>query len=108
MTATTIDTAWIPGVVVSRQEWLVARKALLAREKQATKLHDEISRQRRELPWLKLEKEYVFEGAGGPVKLADLFDGRNQLMIYHFMMAPGHKEGCVGCSFIADHVDGAR
>jgi predicted dithiol-disulfide oxidoreductase (DUF899 family) len=108
MTATTTETAWIPGVVVSRQEWLEARKALLAREKQATRLHDELSRQRRELPWTKLDKDYVFEGPEGPVKLADLFDGRNQLMVYHFMMGPGQKQGCVGCSFIADHVDGAR
>lgn len=94
--------------VVSQKEWLVARKALLKREKELTRLKDEINASRRELPWVKVEKEYVFEAPEGKVRLADLFDGRSQLFVQHFMFAPGWKEGCVGCSFEADHVDGAR
>lgn len=92
--------------VVSKEEWTEARKALLAKEKDLTRQHDELSRQRRELPWEKVEKRYVFEGLKGKETLADLFAGRNQLMVYHFMMGPGWEEGCKSCSFLADHIEG--
>jgi predicted dithiol-disulfide oxidoreductase (DUF899 family) len=93
--------------IVSEAEWLVARKDLLTRERELTRLRDEISRHRRELPWVKVEKEYVFDGPRGKESLADLFDGRSQLIIYHFMFGPGWGEGCKSCSFLADHFDGA-
>jgi len=93
--------------IVSREEWLEARKAHLAKEKEFTRLRDELSRQRRELPWLKVEKNYVFDGPKGKETLADLFDGRGQLIVYHFMLGPGWKEGCKSCSFVSDHIDGA-
>jgi predicted dithiol-disulfide oxidoreductase (DUF899 family) len=93
--------------VVSRTEWLEERQAHLAREKELTRASDELSRQRRELPWVKVEKAYLFDGARGQETLADLFDGRSQLIVKHFMLGPGWKEGCVGCSFGADHMDGA-
>ena len=94
--------------VVSPAEWVAARKELLKKEKEFTRLRDELSRARRELPWEKVEKKYMFEGAKGKEALADLFEGRSQLMVYHFMMGPGWKEGCPSCSFIADHFDGMR
>lgn len=94
--------------VVSREEWLVSRKALLRREKELTRFHDQLCAERRALPWVRVEEDYVFQGPDGAVTLADLFDGRSQLFIYHFMLGPGWKEGCPGCSFIADHVDAAR
>jgi predicted dithiol-disulfide oxidoreductase (DUF899 family) len=94
--------------VVSRTEWIAARKELLVKEKQLTRQRDEIDRQRRELPWVKVEKNYLFEGPNGQQSLADLFQGRSQLIVSHFMFGPGWKEGCVGCSFRSDHVDGAR
>jgi predicted dithiol-disulfide oxidoreductase (DUF899 family) len=93
--------------IVSRDEWLVARKQLLAREKELTRLHDELARQRRELPWVKIEKRYVFDGPHGKLTLADLFAGRSQLVVYHFMFGPDWQEGCPSCSFVSDHVDGA-
>ena len=93
--------------VVSHAEWLTARKQHLAKEKEFTRLRDELSRQRRELPWEKVEKEYAFDGPGGRQALADLFDGRSQLIVYHFMLAPGWTEGCRGCSFLGDHFDGS-
>jgi predicted dithiol-disulfide oxidoreductase (DUF899 family) len=96
------------GPTVSHEEWLAARKQLLNREKELTKLQEEVSRQRREMPWVKVEKEYVFDTPEGKKTLADLFDGRSQLIVYHFMFGPGWKAGCVGCSFFADHVDGAN
>lgn len=96
------------GKVVSPAEWVAARKELLKKEKEFTRLRDELSRQRREMPWEKVEKKYVFEGPKGKESLTDLFDGRSQLMVYHFMMGPGWKEGCPSCSFIADHFDGMR
>jgi len=92
--------------VVSREKWVEARKALLDREKELTRQRDEISRQRRELPWVKVEKNYVFDGPKGKEKFADLFDGRSQLIVYHFMLGPGWEEGCPSCSFLMDHVDG--
>jgi predicted dithiol-disulfide oxidoreductase (DUF899 family) len=93
--------------VVSREKWTEARKALLAREKEFTKQRDEISRRRRELPWVKVEENYVFDGPRGKESLAELFDGRSQLIIYHFMFGPGWGEGCKSCSFVADHIDGS-
>jgi predicted dithiol-disulfide oxidoreductase (DUF899 family) len=92
--------------VVSRGEWLAARCAHLAKEKELTRATDELHRQRRELPWMKVEKEYVFEGPNGKEKLSDLFGQNSQLIVNHFMFGPDWKEGCVGCSFGADHVDG--
>jgi predicted dithiol-disulfide oxidoreductase (DUF899 family) len=94
--------------VVSEAEWLVARKDLLTREKELTRLRDEVSRHRRELPRVGIEKEYVFDGPDGKEALADLFDGRSQLVVYHFMLGPGWEEGCKSCSFLADHFDGAN
>jgi predicted dithiol-disulfide oxidoreductase (DUF899 family) len=79
----------------------------LRKEKEFTRLRDELSRQRRELPWEKVEKAYVFDGPKGKETLADLFDGRSQLIVYHFMFGPGWKEGCPSCSFLADGFDGA-
>ena len=92
--------------VVSQAEWLAARKDFLAKEKEFTRLRDELSRQRRELPWEKVEKQYVFDGPKGRESLADLFDGRRQLIVYHFMFGPGWNEGCKSCSYLADHFDG--
>ena len=89
--------------VVSGAEWLAARKELLTKEKKFTKLRDEMSKERRELPWEKVEKKYTFQGPKGKETLADLFDGRSQLIIYHFMLGPGWKEGCPSCSLLADH-----
>ncbi|MGB7436483.1 MAG: thioredoxin family protein [Candidatus Acidiferrum sp.] len=93
--------------VVSREEWLVARKELLAKEKELTRQRDAINAKRRELPWVKIDKEYVFDTPEGKKTLADLFAGRSQLIIRHFMFGPDWKEGCVGCSFASDHVEGA-
>src|SRR5262245_40149210 len=90
----------------SRQEWLSAREALLVREKEHTRLGDEIARQRRELPWVPLEKEYRFETADGTRTLADLFDGRTQLIVYHFMFGPNYTAGCATCSSTADSFNG--
>lgn len=92
---------------VSKNQWLTARKALLAKEKEFTRLRDQLSAERRALPWVKVDKEYVFDTPDGKKTLSDLFDGRSQLIIKHFMLAPGQKEGCVGCSFEVDHVEGA-
>ncbi|MGO9338488.1 MAG: DUF899 domain-containing protein [Terracidiphilus sp.] len=92
--------------VVSQAEWLAARKDFLQKEKEFTHLRDELSRQRRELPWEKVEKEYVFDGPKGKETLADLFDRRSQLIIYHFMLGPGWTAGCPSCSYLADHFDG--
>ena len=93
--------------VVSQAEWLAARKELLGKEKEFTRLRDELTRQRRELPWEKVEKKYVFEGPGGKETLADLFGGRSQLIVYHFMFGPGWEPGCPSCSLLSDHIDGS-
>ena len=93
--------------IASPAEWLAARKQLLAKEKEFTRLRDELSRQRREMPWEKIEKNYLFEGPRGTVGLPDLFNGKSQLIIYHFMFGPGWKEGCPSCSFLADSFDGS-
>ena len=89
--------------IVSPSEWVEARKQFLIKEKEFTRLRDELSRERRELPWERVDKNYVFDGSNGKVKLADLFDGRNQLVVYHFMFGPDWAEGCPSCSFEADH-----
>lgn len=94
--------------IVSHEAWLAARKALLEEEKALTKAHDAVSQKRRELPWVKVEKDYVFEGPKGKELLSGLFEGRSQLIVYHFMFAPGWTEGCPGCSFLCDHIDGAN
>jgi predicted dithiol-disulfide oxidoreductase (DUF899 family) len=92
--------------VVSGDEWLQARKELLAKEKQFTRLRDQLSQARRALPWEKVDKEYVFESPTGKQTLADLFDGRSQLIVYHFMYGPDWNEGCPSCSFWADNFNG--
>jgi predicted dithiol-disulfide oxidoreductase (DUF899 family) len=99
----TVDTG---HKVVANAEWLEARKAFLAKEKELTRVRDELSRQRRELPWERVDKNYVFDGPNGSETLADLFDGKSQLIIYHFMFGPGWAEGCPSCSLLADSIDG--
>lgn len=93
--------------VVSHSEWIEARKAFLVKEKEFTKMRDQISQLRRDLPWEKVEKDYEFEGPNGASRLSDLFQGRNQLIIYHFMLGPDWDAGCKSCSFIADHFNPA-
>lgn len=93
--------------VVSQEEWIEARTALLEQEKELTRQRDELSRQRRELPWVKVDKNYVFDGPAGKQTLDQLFAGRNQLVVYHFMLGPAWKEGCKSCSYLADHFDGS-
>src|ERR1700744_1058876 len=92
--------------IVSQAEWVGAGKAFRPREKKFPRLRDELSRQRRELPWEKVEKPYTFEGPQGKLAFADLFEQRSQLVLYHFMLGPGWKEGCPSCSYLADHFDG--
>lgn len=94
--------------IVSQEEWLEARRALLTKEKAQMSANDELARQRRELPWVQITKPYLFYTPTGKASLADLFDGRSQLFLYHFMFGPDWEEGCPGCSFLCDHVDGAR
>jgi len=91
--------------VVSRAEWLVARTELLSREKELTRQRDALNAERRKLPWVKVEKEYLFDGPIGEETLADLFDGKSQLVVYHFMFGPGWEEGCPVCSLVADNFD---
>jgi predicted dithiol-disulfide oxidoreductase (DUF899 family) len=93
--------------VVSENEWLAARKALLAKEKKFNRLRDQLNQQRRNLPWVKVDKEYIFDGPNGNETLAGLFGGKSQLIVYHFMFGPGWKEGCPHCSFWVDHFEGA-
>ena len=93
--------------VVSRTEWVAARKDLLTKEKNFTRQRDALSAERRKLPWVRVEKEYVFDAPGGKETLAGLFGGRSQLIVYHFMFGPGWEEGCPSCSFVADHIDGS-
>src|SRR6202022_502093 len=92
---------------VPHGEWLNARKELLAKEKELTRLRDHVTRQRLQLPWEKVEKNYEFDGPNGKVLLSDLFEGKSQLIIYHFMFGPEWKEGCPSCSLVSDHIDGA-
>jgi predicted dithiol-disulfide oxidoreductase (DUF899 family) len=93
--------------IVSREEWLDARRALLLKEKEATHLRDKVNQERMALPWVKVEKDYAFDTPEGKRSLSELFDGRSQLIIYHFMLGPDWEAGCPGCSFLSDHVDGA-
>ena len=92
--------------VVSRDLWVAQRRTLLAHEKELTRLHDQVARERRALPWVRIEKNYVFDGLEGQRTLADLFEGRRQLLVQHFMFGPGWEQGCPSCSFMADHIDG--
>lgn len=94
-------------IVVSQAEWLAARKDLLIQEKNFTRERDALSAERRKLPWVRVEKQYVFDAPGGKETLAGLFAGRSQLIVYHFMFGPGWEEGCPSCSFLADHFDGS-
>jgi predicted dithiol-disulfide oxidoreductase (DUF899 family) len=94
--------------VASREEWLASRKALLIKEKAMFRELDALRAERRQLPWVKIEKPYTFEGPRGELTLAELFRGRSQLAAYHYMLTPGSDHVCKGCSYIADHVDGAR
>ena len=92
--------------IVSRDEWIEARKQHLAKEKELTRLRDQLSAQRRDLPWVRVEKEYVFEGPNGKESLSELFAGKSQLVIQHFMFGPDWEEGCQSCSFWADNYNG--
>src|ERR1041384_3327502 len=92
--------------IVSHEEWLAARKEHLRHEKEFTRLRDELSRERRELPWERVEKNYVFDGPNGRETLSDLFAGKSQLVVYHFMFGPDWGEGCKSCSFWADNFNG--
>jgi predicted dithiol-disulfide oxidoreductase (DUF899 family) len=98
----------LPPKIVSREEWLAARTALLAKERAMTHELDALRAERRRLPWVAVEKRYLFDGPQGQCTLADLFQGRGQLAVYHFMLTPGSDHVCKGCSFIADHIDAAR
>lgn len=92
--------------VVPRDRWIAARKTLLAREKELTHLRDRLAQERRALPWVRLEEDYVFDTPDGPRKLSELFQGRRQLLVQHFMLGPGWEQGCQSCSFMSDHLDG--
>jgi predicted dithiol-disulfide oxidoreductase (DUF899 family) len=94
--------------VVSKDRWLAQRKALLAREKELTHLRDQIARERRALPWTRVDKSYVFDTPEGPRALADLFEGRRQLLVQHFMLGPDWEQGCPSCSYMSDHLDGMK
>jgi predicted dithiol-disulfide oxidoreductase (DUF899 family) len=107
-TMTTAVGKSVRHTVVGSAEWLAARQELLKKERELTHLRDEISRLRLELPWEKVPKAYEFTGAKGQQTLGELFDGHSQLMVYHFMLGPGWKEGCASCSFMADHFDPMR
>jgi predicted dithiol-disulfide oxidoreductase (DUF899 family) len=96
----------MPHKIVSQDEWIAARKKHLAAEKAFTKARDELSRQRRELPWVKVDKRYEFDTPSGKQTLSDLFGRHSQLIVYHFMFGPGWEQGCPSCSFLADHFDG--
>ena len=92
--------------VVTRDRWLAQRKALLAKEKELTRQRDHVASERRALPWVKLEQDYVFDTTQGSRRLSELFQGRRQLLVQHFMLGPGWEQGCKSCSFMADHLDG--
>jgi len=95
-------------VASNYDEWLSKRLELLALEKEMSRQRDALAQKRQELPWLPVTKEYAFTGPNGTLSLADMFDGRSQLIIYHFMFGPGWEEGCDGCSFLSDHIDAAN
>ena len=96
-----------PHSIVSAEDWTKARKALLAKEKEFTRARDRLSAERRALPWVKVDKDYVFDTPDGKKRLSELFAGKSQLIVYHFMLGPGWEEGCPSCSFLADHFYGA-
>ncbi|MBA2963128.1 MULTISPECIES: DUF899 domain-containing protein [Ramlibacter] len=106
MTIATTGPSLLQHPVVPHERWLAQRRALLAQEKELTHLRDRIAAQRRALPWVRLEKPYVFDTTEGQRPLADLFDGRSQLLVQHFMFGPGWTQGCPSCSFMADHIAG--
>lgn len=106
MNTVTADVNTTNHAVVSRDRWLAERRVLLAREKALTRLSDQVARERRALPWVRVDKDYVFDTPAGPRPLAGLFDGRRQLLVQHFMLGPGWTQGCRSCSFMADHIDG--
>ncbi|RYZ04191.1 MAG: DUF899 domain-containing protein [Comamonadaceae bacterium] len=109
MDATTTTTAGAAGhPVATRQQWLQDRKALLAREKELTRARDRLASERRALPWVRVDTAYVFDAPEGRRTLADLFDGRRQLLVQHFMLAPGWEQGCPSCSYMADHMGGMQ
>jgi len=101
-----MHTATVNHPVVPATQWVAERKKLLAREKELTRLRDQIAVERRALPWERIDKRYVFDTPRGPRTLADLFEGRRQLMVQHFMLGPGWEQGCPSCSYMADHTDG--
>jgi predicted dithiol-disulfide oxidoreductase (DUF899 family) len=96
-----------PNKIVSREEWIAARQVHLAEEKELTRLRDRLSQSRRRLPWVRVDKEHLFEGPDGKESLADLFAGRGQLIVYHFMYGPDWEEGCPSCSYLCDNIDGS-
>lgn len=106
MNTTIADARTVSHPVVSRDRWVSERKGLLAREKELTQLRDQIARERRALPWERVEKDYVFDTAEGPQTLSGLFGGRRQLLVQHFMLGPDWEQGCQSCSYMADHTDG--
>ncbi len=106
MTTVTAEPTTADHPVVSNERWIAERKTLLAREKELTRLRDEIALERRALPWVRIEKHYVFDTPEGKRPLAALFEGRRQLLVQHFMFGPGWEQGCPSCSFMADHIDG--
>ena len=106
MNTSTAELGTVSHPVVSADRWVAERKALLAREKELTRLRDQVARERRALPWVRIDKDYVFDTPDGPRRLGELFDGRSQLLVQHFMFAPGWEQGCPSCSFLADHIDG--
>jgi predicted dithiol-disulfide oxidoreductase (DUF899 family) len=106
MNASTGKASITNHTVVSQEQWLTERKKLLAREKELTRLRDQVAGERRALPWVRIDKVYSFDTPAGLRTLADLFEGRRQLLVQHFMLGPGWEEGCPSCSFMADHTDG--
>lgn len=108
MNTVTAEISTVNHAIVSRDRWLAERRALLAREKEISQLRDQLARERRALPWVRIEKTYAFDTPQGRRTLADLFDGRRQLLVQHFMLGPGWAEGCSGCSFMADHLGGMQ
>jgi len=108
MNSTETETSTTPHSVVPREQWLAERKTLLAQEKELTRLRDQVARERRALPWVQIEKNYVFDTPQGKRSLAELFEGRRQLMVQHFMFGPGWEQGCPSCSYMADHTAGMQ
>ena len=108
MTTATATPDLVNHPIVSQDDWIAQRRRLLAREKELTRLGDQVARERRALPWVRISKHYVFDTPDGPRSLAELFEGRRQLMVQHFMLGPGWEQGCKSCSFMADHLLGAE